>query len=231
LKKHSLFTILVFVLGLSFGTFAQSKDELKLKSFYNEGKFDKCDQLCAKLEKKSVGNDLALVHLYGALSNLGMLQDENFDVYNKKKPIKVVAVEFGKFLKVASDSLKEKNSEVVAKIYRELQEVIVNQLELKKYNEAKYLADKLTVNDTLNVGADLVLDFVSMTEGGAISNNLDVYIESGYALNPRYKMFFVDVVVLYAAWLTKEGKSDSAAELANKAITLAGENELLEVFR
>ena len=44
-------------------------------------------------------------------------------------------------------------------------------------------------------------------------------------------MFFVDVAVIYAAWLTKEGKSDSAADLANKVVGLVGYNELLEIFR
>lgn len=220
------------MVGLSFGTFAQSKDELKLKSFYNAGNFDKCDQLCAKLEKKSSGDALATVHLYGALSNLGMLLDEEYDVYDNKKPIRTVAVEIGKYLKTVSDSVRTTNKELENKVLKSLENAIVNQLEVKKYNDAKYLASKLYDGDTLNIGAANTLDFVAMVEGtGKISNRVNGMINAQYEMAAKYEVFFVETTVIYAAWLVKQGKSDSASELAQAAIALVGENELLEIFR
>ncbi len=231
MKKHSLLTTLVFFLGISFGTFAQSKDELKLKSFFNEGKFDKCDQLCEKLEKKSKGDALATVHLYSALSNLGMANDEFYTNSGLKKPIRIVSVRIGKYQKIASDSARVNNAELEGTVLRALHNVIVNKLEVKQYSDAKYLADKLSAYDSTNVGAALVLDFINLIDGGKAENRFDAFYLKGQEVLPRQKMFFVDVAVIYAAWLTKEGKSDSAADLANKVVGLVGDNELLEIFR
>lgn len=220
------------MVGISFGTFAQSKDELKLKSFYKEGNFDKCDQLCAKLEKKSTGDALATVHLYGALANLGLLLDEQYDVYDNKKPIRTVAVEIGKYLKIVSDSVRNTNKLLEAKVLKSLETVIVNQLEIEKYNDAKYLASKLYDGDTLNIGAANTLDFIAMVEGtGKIANRVNSLLNNNYEMTAKYESFFVETTVIYAAWLVKEGKSDAASEMAQAAINLVGDNDMLEVFR
>jgi hypothetical protein len=232
LKIHSLLPILISFLGLSFGTFAQSKDELKLKSFYNEGNFDKCFQFCEKLEKSKDPRVQSLIHLYAALSCHEMILDEQFWNSSNKKPIRTVAVEISRYLKTAPDSLKSSHAILENKVVRSLENVIVNNLELKKLNDAKYLAGKLHDGDTLNIGAANVLDFIALVEGaGKNSDRVSNLLTNGFEMTPKYQSFFTETTVIYAAWLVKEGKSDSAMKLAKTAAGLVGENELLEIFK
>lgn len=232
MKKHSLVPVLFFLVGLSFGTFAQSKDELKLKSFYNDGNFGKCEQLALKLEKKSSGDELALAHLYKALSKKELIIDELYSDYDNKKPIRLVAVSISKYAKYVSDSVRSEHSELESKVVRCIEQVIINQLELKQYADAKYLADKLLDTDTLNAGAAIVLDFVELAEGGGEkSDKFNEFGKKSPSVSPKYVSFLTDASVLYAAWLTKEGKSDSAQMVAERTLELVGNNELLEVFK
>lgn len=231
LKKNSPITCLIVTLFFTVATFAQSKDELKLKSLYDDKNFEKCDQLSAKLEKKSVGDELATAHLYGALCNMGYLLDEQFDVYDAKKPIKTVARSFGDYLKLASDSLRIKNKTEELKVLVGLETVVVNQLELAKYRDASYLADRLLKGDSLNVGAALVLDFVSLAEGGELIDSKYKYtLEKGYDVPSGHYKFYKDVALVYAAWLVKQGKSDIAKSVAEETMLIVGDDELLQMF-
>lgn len=231
LRKISPFTSLIVTLFFTVATYAQSKDELKLKSLYDQKNFEKCDQLSAKLEKKSTGDELAMVHIYGALCNMGYLLDEQYDVYDNKKPIKIVAQAFSDYVKLASDSLRLSFKSEELKVLTGVETVVVNQLELGKYRDAYYLAEKLLKGDSLNIGAALVLEFTNLADlAKSEESHYQYLIEKKYPIQEIHHKFHKEVAILYAAWLKKQGKSDLAKNVAQDAINVTGEDELLQVF-
>lgn len=235
IKKYTLGTLIMFAaMFLSFATAtAQTDNEAKLKSLYESKNYDKCDALCAKIEKKNKDkDDVAVAHLYAALANFGLILDENFDAYDTKKPIKTAADQISRFYRLATDSMKVAHDSTAQSIVYRIENVIIDKMELQKISEAKYLAEKLLKFDSLNYGAMLVVDYSNLYEakstetGPQFENILNENVE----LSAMNKSFLTETAIIYAAWLRKNGKSNLAQSLARKTIAVVGENELLSMF-
>lgn len=226
-----LLSLLVFAGNIAFAQ--MSNTEAKLKSFIDDKRYDKCDAMCAKIEKKNKDSEeVAIAHLYACLANFGLIVDEYFDSYDSKKPIKTAADQISKFYKVASDSLIANRDSLAKSIIEKIQNVIVNKLELSQLKEASSIAEKLNKFDTLNYGAQLVIDFSNLFEAKAtdVSPQFENILNPNAELSDLNKSFLRETAIVYAAWLRKSGKSNLSQSLATKTMTIVGEDELLSMF-